>query len=404
MNLNLFLVFLSLLGLALGQLVSLSKAEGTNIYLFDILILFTSLVNVIYLFLLAKKFYIPKAIFYLFGFLLTGLFSLCLNFDRYTSGQLISSGFYLVRLFFYVLFALGVFNLVRNSEGNTEQKLQLGPKVTLNQIYKIVTFLGLLVSVLGFIQLVILPDFTTLDPSLGWDPHKNRLASTFFDPNFVGAYLVVILSMFLFKFSNSKFFINNKLKVFISVILLSAIFLTFSRSAWLMLSVIIFVYGVLKSPKILVLSAVVALLAYYSVPRIQTRLSGTTDPADSAHFRLISWANTFEIVKDNPIFGVGYNGLRTIQQQYGFVDYDSLASHSASGSDSSLLFVLATTGFIGAIVFIIAILQPYLMKNPNAFVYKIVMLGLLVESQFVNSMFYPQILILWLLLLCFSYL
>ncbi len=394
-SVNLLFVFLSFLSLAMGQFASLSKSEGSNIYAFDIIVAFTAFFNFIYLLAVKKTFVVPKAILYLIAFVLVGGISLYAQSAEYSVYQLLPSFFYFFRFLSYVLFALGIFNLVKTNV------------INLRQIYLIIISLGIAVALAGYIQLFLLPDFTQLDPSLGWDPHKNRLASTFFDPNFVGAYLTIILVMFLSGIHRGLVQTNAITKNFIICLLSLAIILTFSRSAWFMLAVVTFFYSYFKNPKLIVAGLLLVFLAYYSVPRIQTRISGTTDPSDSAHFRLISWSNTYKIIEDYPFFGVGYNGLRAVQLRYGFADYDSFLGHAVSGSDSSILFVIATTGLVGFILFLLGIFIPFVNKMravDDLFTYKLVMFGLIMESQFINSLFYPQILVIWLLLLVFSYL
>jgi len=53
------------------------------------------------------------------------------------------------------------------------------------------------------------------------------------------------------------------------------------------------------------------------------------------------------IIKDNPLFGVGFNSLRFMKRDYGFLNQDWQESHSGAGVDSSVLFVWATTGVFG---------------------------------------------------------
>ena len=377
-----FLYYLTLASLMLGQFANLSKSDGTNLYIFDILVFITAFVSAIYLLGVQKKFKIPMPFYYFLGFVFIGAISLFLHNYKYSIDQLTASSFYIVRFVFYTLFAITTFNLV------------LVKKMTRDEIYNSIVLSGIVLVVLGLVQLVLLPDFEQLDPLLGWDPHKNRLAATFFDPNFVGAYLVMCVMIV------AETARKLKPKTIASlIILLLGITLTFSRSAWLMFAIFVLIYGLTKNRKLLFISLLIMFLAYYSVPRIQTRIAGTTDPADSAQFRWTSWSNTLEIVKDQPILGVGFNTLRYVQKDYGFTDEDTFLKHSASGSDSSLLFVWATSGIVGLCLFLAGIYG----KGSN-FLYKSMIIALLVESQFINSLFYPQIMFVWMITLALSFL
>jgi O-antigen ligase len=323
-------------------------------------------------------------------FAFTALFSLLFQPGNLKTNELIIAFFYTVRFFSYLVSATAIYNLVKHGD------------IAKDYIYKSILFSGVIISIAGFIQLVVLPDFGTLDISLGWDPHKNRLASTFFDPNFTGAYLsiclIIILDKFFRKMEKGQFaYVTSA-----ALIIIYALFLTFSRSAWLMAAVVIFVFGLLKSRWLLFFSILLAFSAYYAVPRIQTRISGITDPADSAHYRFVSWINTGEIIKDHWLTGVGFNTMRYVQKDYGFLDYDTLFTHSGAGSDSSLLFVFATTGIVGFLVYILGFVLPLFESFSNLKkidpLMSALIVSLLIGSLFINSLFYPQIMSLWMTL------
>lgn len=272
---------------------------------------------------------------------------------------------------------------------------------------------GVILAVLGFVQLAIFPNLTELDPRLGWDPHQNRLFATWLDPNFLGAYFVLSMALVL-----GRFFADPKdrlLDILDLGILGLALFLTFSRSAWGMLAVVIGVFGLLKSPKLLFLMLLLFGGAYFLVPRVQTRLAGVTDPADSAHFRYLSWNHAVAVIRKYPWLGVGFNAFRYVQEREGlFRDergVDQPSAHAGAGSDSSLLLVWATTGIFGLISYFWLYgsllwhsLTNYLRKFRGqsarsrflALAFFAGLVGLLAESSFINSLFYPPILIwLW---------
>lgn len=375
-----------LLTLTLAQLTNISRSGGFNIYLFDAVALVFSFYG-IFLMLINKSFVIPKSLFFYLVFLIFGAFSLFANSANYSSVELLTSSFYIVRFFSYLFSAIFLYNLLE--------------KDLISSDFLVSSFIlsGLVLAIAGFVQLIVLPDFTALESSLGWDPHKGRLASTFFDPNFAGAYLVLCLSLLLDKaFSKNPY--SRFWLVFSLSVLFSAILLTFSRSAWLMLGVVLVTFGLTKARFLLVLSIFVAFGAYFAVPRIQTRISGITDPADSAHFRLISWENALEIAQDNIVLGVGFNSYRYAQESYSFFDAGTSGGNSGAGADSSFLFVLATTGFIGFCIFCVAYFVPvFAFRN----VLNIAVLSsLFLESLFINSFFYPQIVFLLFGILVFN--
>lgn len=365
------LFYFSLVSLSIGQFSAIFKNGETNIYLFDIVIFLYTLFGVI---TFNKKLYFPKKSFLFILFLTIAFFSSLLRLNSFSLSTYLIGFFYLTRLTLYFLSSIITYNLLKNNN------------ISIYKIYYSFIFSGLFISIIGFIQLIVFPDLSLLDASLNWDPHKNRLVSVFIDPNFVGAYLSIIISFLLYKY----FYLNkfNKLDYLYLFILTLATLLTFSRSAWLFLSIIIFIYTFKKSKLFLLLFVFSLFLIYFAVPRIQTRISGITDPSDSAHYRLISWNNTYKIIKENMYLGIGYNNFRIVQKDNGLISDDTYLDHSSSGSDSSFLLIFATTGLFGMILFCTFYLKQYLLSN---ILVKSILIGLFFNSMFINSLFFPII-------------
>jgi len=386
--------YITVLLLSLNQFTSIYKSGETNIYLFDLSVAFFALFGLFYFLLAKKSFKLPKFSILFLLFSLSALVSLLISIPKYSLEEIAVSSFYLFRWFIYLLSSIVLFNMI-------DKKL-----ITKERVINTFIASGVLISIIGFIQLIILPDFRVLNPELGWDPHKNRLSSSFFDPNFVGAYLVICLTLLFDRFYSkglNKKIVLKKIDLIAFGIMLVALFLTFSRSAWAMFAITILIYGLFKSKLLLVTAFIVAFMAYFATPRIQTRISGFTDPADSASLRVVSWKNTIEIIKDNLLFGVGFNTFRYVQKEYGFLTPETLNIHSGSGSDSSILFVWATTGVFGLLIYLSSLLFPVYesvnKKHSGKLVILSIVSGLLLESSFINSLFYPQIVFITLSLL-----
>jgi len=363
--------------LALGQLGNLSRTDGVAIYLFDICIV----VFVVYgLVTFRRKLQLPAVSLLFLTFSFWILVSNVINLPKYPSDISVTATFYFLRWLAYLLAAVVVYNMCMHGQ------------LTKEHIYTSMLVSAVFLVVAGVAQLILIPDFEKAAlTDVGWDPHKNRLASTFLDPNYLGAYLTIAIFMLLNKLIDKK--MTTKDYALLGMFFI-ALILTFSRSAWLMFGVGVLLYGLLKKPLWVVYSLVVAFLAYFAVPRVQTRISGVTDPADSAQFRLVSWKNALRIYQDNPIVGTGFNVYRYVQQDYGYLTPDTVSSHSGAGADSSVLFVLATTGTMGGLLFSAGIL--YLVFGMYSLVPFVLMGSLILESMFINSLFYPQILFWWL--------
>lgn len=391
-----FLIYILILSLPLGQLGKLPfVGNGVNIYIQDILTFVVLIVWLLHTFLSKKQIKVPFLGFLISIFAGVGLISLISGSGWLSGSEFLVSGLYWLR---WVLYG-SIFFVVHN------QASQL--KDFKNTIINLLILSGIILAVAGFIQLALVPDFGHMAVTAGWDPHKNRLLSTFFDPNFTGAYLVLTLNLVLSKFLlRPRLFVKSNLTTgLVGAILLVALALTFSRSAWLMFAVSIFVFGLLRSRKLVLSALLVFLLAYLVVPRVQTRIAGGVDPDDSARLRFVSWGRTLEIANEHPLLGVGFNAYRYAQQRHGFFDWNvSTGGHSGAGADSSLLFVLATTGIFGLVLYCTLLLQAGLQAFSkkhcvSGMVVLVSLAGLLVESNFINSLFYSPIVIWWWILL-----
>lgn len=389
-----FLFCLLVFSLILGQLGRLPLVgEGINLYFPDLILPVLIFVWLTYVLGIRKSLKLPPLSHFIFIFIAVATLSL-LNAKHWLQGQqFLVSAMYLIRWIVYSSIYFIAFDLSRRNRG-------LGRKKMINLLIAS----GFLLAIFGFVQLVILPDFQELAETQGWDPHKNRLASTFLDPNFAGAYLVLALNLVFNQIIHPKTK-KSWLMYLMTGIIFTALILTFSRSAWLMLGVSVFIFGLLRSRKILLISLVIFFSAYFFVPRIQTRIAGGVDPDDSASLRFKSWQKTVEVIKKYPLIGCGFNTFRYAQDELGlFGSRQLFEGRSATGSDSSLLFVWATTGIIGLLIYLSMIGKVTFdalktLSKPLSLVILTSLGALLVESNFINSLFYPAIMFwVWVLL------
>ena len=245
-----------------------------------------------------------------------------------------------------------------------------------------------------------MPDFTHLS-IYGWDPHQARIASTLLDPNFTGFCMVIFiaLSISLYLYRKKNIYLLFSLFATVSLIL------TFSRSSYLAFIAVLLTIAIFKSGKILAWGFIILILAFWLIPQARQRTIGAFTIDKTAQARLESWENALKIFKDNYLFGVGFNTYRFAQARYGFFSFDNpQGGHSGAGSDSSILLVAATTGILGLSLFLFllfSILRTSLKSIRSNFIALTTLasfLGLIIHSQFNNSIFFSQImLIMWFL-------
>jgi len=322
-------------------------------------------------------------------FVLIGFASLLIHSADLSTTEFIESTFYCIR--WISMFILGLIVI-------HEPKRQ---KVI---ILWLVFAFALALSIAGFIQMHFLPVFhnTTYELDLGWDPHTGRLLSTWFDPNFVGGFLAFTITLLtgtaLHKAAWRKYLIP------IGIVLLIALALTLSRSSYLALLTGLFILGLLKSRKLLAGAIVVLIIATITITPVQNRVESLiqsaesvftedyTIPDQSSRLRFESWQIGWELFTDKPILGHGYNRYKHAALDTKLIT--DLEKHSSSGSDSSLLTILATTGIIGFIPFftvyiILALTAWRYRKHAYAAAFFGALIGVFIHSIFVNSLLFP---------------
>lgn len=386
-----------LLALLLGQLTRFTLPFGGAVVLNDLLIPVIFLVWV--LVKLAKKesfafktpLGLPLAI-----FILLAILSLLLNSISFLYSELFQAVAYLVRFISYAFVFYLVLDVVKDEK-------------TWRKFYSLTIWVGLLFALLGFLQLVFIPSFEFMT-KYGWDPHLNRLLSTFFDPNYAGGFLVFVNSLVLGRMLFTQNKAEKGLLFFGFLFLLFALVLTYSRSAYLAFAVSFLVLGILKSWRLLLFGFVLLAIVFFSIPRMQERILGAFSLDITAKMRLESFEDASKIIADYPYFGTGYNTLRFVREDYGQIE--DTAQHTAGGFDSSFLTILATTGIFGFLVYLwlwFRILKESFLsfwnkKAPPEFRGLSLgifsgFIGLIFHSQFVNSLLYPHIMIyLWFVL------
>lgn len=388
MNLVWFLTIATLISLVLGEFGQLPFGSPTSVSVSDLLLTVTLIFLMIWKIGIKKQVNVNLPIKLLALFWVAGLLSLVI------SGNFLG-GLYLIRFVVYSLsFWLG--------------KELIDSKVTnKDKIIKLFVYISLTLSIIGFLQLLIYPDLEALT-SFGFDPHKGRLVSTFLDPNLLGIFLNfgLIGSFYLYSKEKTKDF------AFFGVLIFAALILTYSRSAYAMFFIEVLILGFLRHRKILIALVLLLAILYLFLPRFSERIKGGFLVDKSAIERVESWNKGIYVFQKNPVTGVGLNNLREAYQRYGlFKVFSENGGNSGSGVDSSFIFILATTGVVGLVTYIIfwGIIIINLCKrlfsrfeNFALFLFSIIA-GLFFSSQFVNALFFSPVVLLLYLIMGASY-
>lgn len=302
------------------------------------------------------------------------LFTLLIAFHYFPAIEIIRGSMYIIRL----ICVYALFMAIRDMNKNEKEKVMRITYVAL-----------LLVTIIGLFQYLLLPDLRWLR-ALHWDDHLGRLTSSFLDPGYTG--LLMIFSFFLSLYFFRTYF--KKLYIVGIIVSVVALLLTYSRASYLAFIVGVFTFlHQYKKIKLIFIIVPIIFVGIFFLPRGEGEGVNLARTA-SIILRIENYKETFAVFVNKPLFGTGYN-LLCSARKYTY-DHTKFLSHSCSGSDSSFLYLLASSGILGVII--CSSLCMEILKNvdkKSSFMNTVFMpciLTLIVHGLFVNSVFYLWIL------------
>lgn len=379
-----YLIYITLFLFPLGELTRFSFSNSIAFRLEDIGVACIALLSVLQI----KRYKNNELLRPVLIFFFCGTISLVLNRNLSLEQFLISLSYSLRWISYtFIYFTISSFD----------------KKIKIN-ICRILIIIGGIVDLIGIIQYIWYQNLRNLF-YLGWDDHLYRLFSSFLDPNFSGSFYVLYFLLLLGIVrkqvqKNNKY---QKLLIGLIILTLGSIFLTYSRSALLMFLTGTSSFFILTGKKKWMLVTffgvvvfIITISPFFYIENIN--IFRTV----SSNARLDSIKNALTIIKDNPIFGIGFNAYRYAQISHGFRGgRGAIISHADAGTDNSFLFVLATTGIVGLTSFLyilFKIIKRAFRLSSKQTVMPLVVIssfvGLFVDSLFVNSLFFPPIM-LW---------
>jgi len=330
-----------------------------------------------------KKYKLPPLAKPIFLFAFLAGFSLAVNSPLF-SGREVGVGFlYLLRWIFYAGLYFVLFDL--------KKKLKW---LNWGNIRCFLIIVGSAIGIFGLIQYLLWPNLKALEV-LQYDPHFYRVVGTFLDPGFTGLILVFTLLLIIDCWFEEK----KRWLILLSLVIYSALALTYSRASWLVFLLVVFLISYFKkSWKFLVIILALMGVTYFLLPRPAGE-GGKIERTYTIEARLINCQQVLTIAKEHPLFGVGFNTYRYAQRDYGFLETEEWQlSQAGAGADNSWLFVLATTGIFGFLSYLWLWGRAF-KKAKKKTIILISLLALIIHSFFLNSLFYPQIMVwVWILL------
>lgn len=274
------------------------------------------------------------------------------------------------------------------------QCIAVAPGLWRNDGWLLAQWIGVAVSVAGFIQLQIFPAIpVSYIARFGFDPHNGRLFAVFFDPNLVAGILLITTIVTLGRVLRDARFGT----VAALLVQLMAIFATVSRSGLLGLVVAVICVLAALRPRWLLVAVAGGMLAVFLSNSLWNRIVGGIAVDATSQARFASWETAEGVIVQNPVTGIGYNYYQSATTAIGrFSPRIGQITLAANASDSSLLTLWATTGIFGVLLGIGWLLSVTVSDTDKivSAVTRGVVAGVLVNSLFINTLLYPFVLFL----------
>lgn len=240
-------------------------------------------------------------------------------------------------------------------------------------IKKSLTVFSLITIFSTLVQYFFYPDLRNLYYQ-GWDPHLYRAFGLFFDTAVAAAIFAIL------------FFVNQN--ILIKFFFLVFFVFSFSRSAYFsfLISFSYLMYAKRQLKKLFFVLTIFVLLVIFSPKPFGEGVN--LKRVFTINARIEDYRIGLTYFWKSPIFGYGYNRIRSIKK-------GEISSHAASSFSSSYLNVLVTSGLIGLLSFFYFIAQLW-KKNKTK---RAIILFIFIFSFFDNIFFHPFILFLFFSLL-----
>lgn len=187
-------------------------------------------------------------------------------------------------------------------------------------------FLGsaLLVCLIGLYQYLMIPNPEMAEwvDRVAFPELTRRMASTLFNPNLLGAYLLMVLSVvgsYILVYTQAKEY-RSVLKVLaIAALVILCMLLTYSRGIWISFAAMVLYWGLTLDRRLLLTFILIPLVLFFYHGEIGVRLWSLFSGTDtSSAMRWALWDSTTYIIKDFPWLGIGWNSFIKVYPDYNY--------------------------------------------------------------------------------------
>jgi O-antigen ligase len=323
------LFILTAIAFPLGVAVRINLVPQVYVYPLDLVLIVFVIVGVYHQMAEHKFVYFKPLLF----FLIACLISLIINFYWLSPHNFLVALLYLARVALFVQISSIIASLFTKKDA---------------RFFMLTLLAGLCITVVfGIVQYFFYPNLRNLIYA-GWDEHLYRMFSTFLDPNFASAVFVICLWMGLGALQMVRHtYIRMGIFIMLGLTVIS-IFLTYSRTGFLMLIVSLLIFLIVEKKYILIgVAAFLFIVGIIVLPKNMHSEGVKLFRTASIFSRIQSYDTALKIYSQHPLFGVGFNTYRYAQEKQNIGGVAISESHAGAGVSNSYIFVLVTTGIVG---------------------------------------------------------
>ena len=230
-------------------------------------------------------------------------------------------------------------------------KYEFNSKKQINTLLRCYIFISFILSSIGIVQ--HFTGFALAEKFIKTNAFGTgiKIASTFFNPNAYGAYLILIIFpvIMLSIYEKNK---NKKLiYLFLSMLFITNLLMTFSRNALLGFGLGVLVLGLIYSIKLIFALGGFSILMVF-IPSVSQRVIDITSLSQNES-RIKLWKTAIMMIREHPIIGVGNGNFVTRYNEY-VIKYKELKYQSYQNypAHNSYLKVQSELGIIGIVSFL----------------------------------------------------
>ena len=210
--------------------------------------------------------------------------------------------------------------------------------------YFLRAFLGtaVLVCIIGAYQYIFVPNIHIKEwvDAAQFPKLMRRMASTLQNPNLLGAYLLMVLSVCISYIL--VYMKENRTREVVPMLI------------WISFAAMILYWAIFVERRLFLSLLVVPLILYFYEGEVASRLWSIFQGHDtSSDLRWALWDSTMYIVRENPIFGIGWNTFYLVYPEYNYyIQGPNVLMYHAH---NLYLNILAETGIPGLLSFLAVI-------------------------------------------------